>query len=516
MAAVDPSESPEREKTPEEKVETSGEETGAVESECSLNHKDETTPNKTTDSPEDVQRPSAASDGGCVASHSEVGVESGAGADKTTCISQEDLTSSEKMAETPASDQQGFDWSETEDDDEETKTHSEENKCDPDNETGGAEEVQQDVHVKDDITAGAGEKVHKEEEEEEEKSHCDERSAQKSPAEDATGDFDGIEDVLEDDEDTDRGEDPDPDSAAKQTKFHLVCKDCGKSFDRRETYNLHRHFHAHEDELTPLTCKECGLTFQHRSSLIRHRNEHKEKEREHLVSPKKEMQSEEDSSFQCAECKRIFSTVYKLRDHNCSNTVEKPYHCPLCRQEFQFKVSITKHMMTHSQESIFTCQECSQTFPNATALRIHQRCHSGFKPYECPECGMVFKHYSVMEDHRRRHTDSSRSHLCNICGKTFKYSSLLHQHQYLHTGQKPFRCPECGKKFAFAQNMKAHCRQHRLRQTNSVIEQSSKQAPESAQEPIRGPGKRTHTRVRMCNAHSTVLFVPTPTMNQLT
>uniref|UniRef100_A0A8C9Z784 C2H2-type domain-containing protein n=1 Tax=Sander lucioperca TaxID=283035 RepID=A0A8C9Z784_SANLU len=83
------------------------------------------------------------------------------------------------------------------------------------------------------------------------------------------------------------------------------------------------------------------------------------------------------------------------------------------------------------------------------ALRYHQRCHTALKPYECPECGLVFKHYSVMEDHRRKHTGNTRSHLCNICGKTFKYSSLLHQHQYLHTGQKPFRCPECGKKFSF-------------------------------------------------------------------
>uniref|UniRef100_A0A3Q4G1W9 Zgc:66448 n=1 Tax=Neolamprologus brichardi TaxID=32507 RepID=A0A3Q4G1W9_NEOBR len=178
-----------------------------------------------------------------------------------------------------------------------------------------------------------------------------------------------------------------------------------------------------------------------------------------------------------------------MMDHNCSNTVEKPYHCPLCRQDFQFKVSVTKHMMTHSYESTFMCQECSQTFPNTTALRFHQRCHAALKPYECPECGMVFKHYSVMEDHRRKHTDNSRSHLCNICGKTFKYSSLLHQHQYLHTGQKPFRCPECGKKFAFAQNMKAHCRQHRLRETNSCSAQTSKQAPAAEQEEVRGPGK---------------------------
>uniref|UniRef100_A0A3B5AP01 C2H2-type domain-containing protein n=1 Tax=Stegastes partitus TaxID=144197 RepID=A0A3B5AP01_9TELE len=230
----------------------------------------------------------------------------------------------------------------------------------------------------------------------------------------------------------------------------------------RRTFNLHRHFHAHEDELMPLTCKECGLTFQHRSSLIKHRNEHKEKE-EH---------------FECAECQKIFATADKLRDHSCSNTVEKPYHCPLCRQEFQFKVSVTKHMMMHSLESHYTCQECNQTVPNAVALRIHQRCHNALKPYECPECGMVFKHYSVMEDHRRRHTDNSRSHLCNICGKTFKYSSLLHQHQYLHTGQKPFRCPECGKQFAFAQNMKAHCRQHRLRETISEQPKNTNQSEE--------------------------------------
>lgn len=351
--------------------------------------------------------------------------------------------------------------------------------------TESAEVVQQDSHIDENITGDADE-VH-----EEEDSQSDKKDAEKPLAEDLVGDINGIEDVVEDDEEAGRGEDAD--STAKQKKCRLVCKECGKRFTRRETFNLHRHFHAHEDELTPLTCKQCGLTFQHRSSLIKHRNEHKEKEEE-LVTPKNEVQTKEEGSFECAECERIFSTVDKLRDHNCSNTAEKPYHCPLCRQEFQFKVSVTKHMMTHSQESIFTCQECNQTFSNTIALRYHQRCHTALKPYECPECGMVFKHYSVMEDHRRKHTDSTRSHLCNICGKTFKYSSLLHQHQYLHTGQKPFRCPECGKKFAFAQNMKAHCRQHRLRKTNSSSEQQPcKQPPASVQEAVRGPGKEnTH------------------------
>ncbi|MEQ2284914.1 hypothetical protein AMECASPLE_026413 [Ameca splendens] len=285
-------------------------------------------------------------------------------------------------------------------------------------------------------------------------------------------------------------EDDDEEAAptAKQRKCRFVCKECGKRFRQREMFNLHRHFHAHEDELLPLTCKECGLTFQHRSSLIKHRNEHKEKE-ENLETTKMEDEMQAPFRYQCAECKRIFSTVSKLRDHNCNNASEKPFHCTLCRQDFQFKVSVTKHMMSHSRECTFKCQECSQTFPNVMSLRFHQKSHAALKPYECPECGMVFKHYSVMEDHRRKHVDKSRSHLCNICGKTFKYSSLLHQHQYLHTGQKPFRCPECGKKFAFAQNMKAHCRQHRLQETNSLGKPPEKPPRPSGHEVAKGPGK---------------------------
>lgn len=313
-----------------------------------------------------------------------------------------------------------------------------------------------------------------------------EESRDVSPEEKSSGRDAGDIDGMEKEE---FGLDQDGDVTAKPKKSCLLCKDCGLAFNRRETFNLHRHFHAHKDELTPLTCKECGLTFQHRSGLIKHRNEHKEKE-ELLLTPKKEPPSEE-GAFKCAECGSVFDTVDSLRDHSCCTAAEKPYHCPLCRQEFQFKVSVSKHMISHSQECMFRCQECSQTFPDSVALRYHQRCHTALKPYKCPECGTVFKHYSVMEDHRRKHTASARSHLCNICGKAFKYGSLLHQHQYLHTGQKPFRCPECGKKFAFAQNMKAHCRQHRLNQSDSSSETPSRQPPVSAQEPVKGPGKET-------------------------
>lgn len=485
MAAIDPLESHKRQKSPEEEVETSGERTEACDAACSAIQTDVITRTESSQSPKQEHRATGGSDGGCVSSHSGVSVEPGAEADKTTCNSPENLSSAHKMGlntEAASGDRRSFDWSDTEDDDEEEKTHKKEIEKRDLNNMDQLEDIVQDKCVETNTTSVTDAQVICEANSQ----PNNEKSQEKELADELMGEADCLEEVEEDNEGAGQGEEAD--LLAKPKKSGLQCKECGKSFNRRETFNLHRHFHAHADELTPLTCKECGLTFQHRSSLIKHRNEHKVKE-EQVVTPKREVCVV--GSFKCAECEKFFSTVDKLREHNCSNIPEKPYHCPLCRQEFKYKLSVTKHMKYHSLESIFTCQECYHIFPDSITLRYHQRCHAALKPYECPECGMVFKHYSVMEDHRRKHTDNTRCHVCDICGKSFKYSSLLHQHQYLHTGQKPFRCPECGKNFAFAQNMKAHCRQHRLRETNplSSSDQLSKQNTVSAQETTTGPEK---------------------------
>ncbi|XP_062847714.1 zinc finger protein 14 [Trichomycterus rosablanca] len=268
----------------------------------------------------------------------------------------------------------------------------------------------------------------------------------------------------------------------KPKKSCLKCHDCGKTFPRREAYDLHRHFHMHQEEQASLTCKECGLTFQHRSSLIKHRSEHKRNgmPEPSSVSPRRSHQRElrEEKGYACDSCGELFASLIRYKLHACQVSLEKPYRCPLCRKEFQYRVSINAHMQSHSLDSPYRCLECNKGFQCAVTLHIHQRSHAALKPYECPDCGMVFRHRSLMDDHRRKHTEE-RPHQCTICCKSFKYSSLLQQHQYLHTGQKPYRCAECGKRFALAQNMRAHCRQHKKR-PSSIFGRKSNDMPNGA------------------------------------
>nr|XP_057940299.1 zinc finger protein 184 [Doryrhamphus excisus] len=451
MAAISPPESPERHNSLAEDVHTSGSRLDAVGQEGNSPQTEERTFNKPELSQYTQHSANVGNDSASFPSHSEVS-EPGAKGDQT-CNSLEDGASEPKMAESPGGEQRPFDFSETEDDDcEESHSHKEENN----NET-----TQSVLPETSDEAFPAAQEIH-----EKENSCVDQPSFVKEPRETQAEDMD-LE-MVEDHDMADKRQDADLTSKPKKSRFE--CKECGKCFTRRETFYLHRHYHAHKDELVPLTCKECGVSFSDRRSLIKHRHEHEEKE---------EAKYEEKCSYECAECEKTFSSVRKLRSHKCTVSDDKPYRCTVCRQEFQYRLSVTKHILNHSKEDSVKCEVCGQTFADYRIMRVHQRRHPDIKPFECPECGMVFKYHSIMEDHRRKHTSKQASHLCNICGKTFKYSSLFQQHQYLHTGEKAFGCPECGKKFAFAQNMKAHCRKHRLHQPDTLpaTEQTAVSAP---------------------------------------
>lgn len=51
---------------------------------------------------------------------------------------------------------------------------------------------------------------------------------------------------------------------------------------------------------------------------------------------------------------------------------------------------------------------------------------------------------------------SGRRHICYICEKGFPRPSKLADHMTVHTGERPFKCEECGKRFKTKSGLKKH------------------------------------------------------------
>ncbi|XP_056092203.1 zinc finger E-box-binding homeobox 1-like [Rhinichthys klamathensis goyatoka] len=86
----------------------------------------------------------------------------------------------------------------------------------------------------------------------------------------------------------------------------------------------------------------------------------------------------------------------------------------------------------------------------------------------CPLCGFSSPYRSQMERHLtlHAHTDEknslsepsmeSRKFKCNQCGKAFKYKHHLKEHLRIHSGEKPYECSNCKKRFSHSGSYSSH------------------------------------------------------------
>lgn len=108
------------------------------------------------------------------------------------------------------------------------------------------------------------------------------------------------------------------------------------------------------------------------------------------------------------------------------------------------------------------CFFCQKTFTNVYNCRRHIRTHSGEKPFQCNVCGKKFSRQSTLNAHEKVLIFLNKRiihKLIYVCWKIYK-QVVFHPIQ-VHTGNQIFKCEVCGQAFDVYRHLTEHMVVHR-------------------------------------------------------
>lgn len=102
--------------------------------------------------------------------------------------------------------------------------------------------------------------------------------------------------------------------------------------------------------------------------------------------------------------------------------------------------------------------------------------HPYAKALKCRKCPMLFSKLLELKAHFRcAHVEKKKNHVCDICNKAFTNKSALNVHYRLHTGEMPYACSLCDRKFNQLGNLQNHEATHFKSAPKRFIKSSKKQ-----------------------------------------
>ncbi|MCI4384424.1 hypothetical protein PGIGA_G00038500 [Pangasianodon gigas] len=117
--------------------------------------------------------------------------------------------------------------------------------------------------------------------------------------------------------------------------------------------------------------------------------------------------------------------------------------CPYCSRGYKRYTSLKEHIKYRHEKSEdnFSCSLCSYTFSHRAQLDRHMSAH---------KAGRDQRHVTQTGG------GGNRKFKCTECGKAFKYKHHLKEHLRIHSGEKPYECPNCKKRFSHSGSYSSH------------------------------------------------------------